>query len=99
MPRASSSRASWAEGRALFDRFSAVVERFLPANLDYLGANPEDRYLRDAVYATRCCVEAFPSSPASRAFGRLAERIAGLDMPMMPGGHRFFGLEAAHGAH
>ena len=93
------NRVSAAEGRALFDRFSGVVGRFLPANLDYLGAIPDDPYLRDAVYAKRCCVEAFPSSPASRAFGRRAERIAGLDMPMMPGGHRFFGLEAAHGAH
>jgi flagellar biosynthesis protein FlhG len=88
-----------AAGRALFDRFNNVVGRFLPVGLDYLGAIPEDPYLRDAVFAKRCCVEAFPSSPASKAFGRIAQRIAEIDMPMLPGGHRFFGLEVAHGAH
>ncbi len=88
-----------AEGRSLFDRFEAVVEQFLPVHLDHLGSIPEDRYLRDAVRTKRCCVEAFPSSPASAAFARLARRIAGLELPRLPGGQRFFGLEAIHGAH
>jgi flagellar biosynthesis protein FlhG len=88
-----------ADGRKLFDRFERVVEQFLPVHLDHLGSVPEDPYLRDAVFAKRCCVEAFPSSPASIAFGRLARRIAASDAPMLPGGHRFFGLEAVHGAH
>lgn len=87
------------EGRVLFDRFAAVVERFLPVSLDHLGSVPEDRYLRDAVFAKRCCVEAFPSAPASAAFGRLARRLAASELPMLPGGNRFFGLEARHGAH
>ena len=89
-----------ADGRALFDRFERVVEQFLPVHLDHVGSVPEDPYLRDAVYAKRCCVEAFPSSPAATAFRRLARRIAASDTPMLPGGHRFFGLEeAVHGAH
>lgn len=88
-----------ADGRALFDRFEKVVEQFLPVHLDHLGSVPDDPYLRDAVYAKRCCVEAFPSAPASAAFARLARRLADLSVPMMPGGHQFFGLEAHHGAH
>jgi flagellar biosynthesis protein FlhG len=88
-----------AAGQALFDRFERVVEQFLPVHLDHLGAVPEDPYLRDAVFAKRCCLEAFPSAPASAAFARLASRIAALDVPMTPGGDLFFGLEARHGAH
>lgn len=88
-----------ADGRALFDRFERVVEQFLPVHLDHLGAIPEDPYLRDAVMTKRCCVEAFPSAPASAAFARLADAVADFDMPRLPGGHAFFGLEAHHGAH
>jgi flagellar biosynthesis protein FlhG len=91
--------ASDTDGRALFKRFEDVVEQFLPVHLDHLGSIPEDNYLRDAVYAKRCCVEAFPSAPASAAFARLARRLEGLELPGMPGGQRFFGLEAHHGAY
>lgn len=87
------------EGRALFDRFERVIETFLPVHLDYLGAIPEDRHLRDAVYAKRPLVEAFPSAPASAAFGRLARRIAARGLHPRSGGEHFFGLEAVHGAH
>lgn len=88
-----------AEGRVLFDRFQRVVEQFLAVHLDHLGSIPDDPYLRDAVYAKRCCVEAFPSAPASIAFGRLARRIAAAKVPMLPGGYSFFGMEVSHGAH
>jgi flagellar biosynthesis protein FlhG len=87
-----------ADGLALFKRFERVVEQFLPVHLDHLGSIPEDAYLRDAVFAKRCCVEAFPSAPASTAFARLARRLSRLDLPSLPGGHTFFGLEALHGA-
>jgi flagellar biosynthesis protein FlhG len=86
-------------GQALFDRFERVVEQFLPVHLDHLGAIPEDPYLRDAVLTKRCCVEAFPSAPASSAFARLAGRIDTLGVPQMAGGDLFFGLEARRGAH
>jgi flagellar biosynthesis protein FlhG len=88
-----------ADGRALFDRFQSVVEQFLPVHLDHLGSVPEDPYLRDAVLAKRCCLEAFPSAPASAAFERLARRLSALRVPMSAGGQHFFGLEAHHGAH
>ena len=90
---------SEADGRALFDRFERVVEQFLPVHLDHLGSIPDDPYLRDSVLAKRCCVEAFPSAPASAAFARLARRLASAELPMLPGGDLFFGLEAHHGAH
>ena len=86
-------------GRALYERFAAVIDKFLAVELDYLGAIPEDRHLRDAVLRKRCCVEAYPSARASRAFRRLAERIVQTELPPVAGGHRFFGMEALHGAH
>ncbi|WP_114954178.1 MinD/ParA family protein [Sphingosinicella terrae] len=86
-------------GRALYERFAAVIGKFLAVELDYLGAIPEDRHLRDAVLRKRCCVEAYPSARASRAFRRLAERIVQTELAPIAGGHRFFGMEALHGAH
>ena len=86
-------------GRALFLRFKAVIARFLDVTLELLGSIPEDRHLRDAVLRKRCCVEAYPSSRAARAFGQLARKIVEIDSPAVAGGHRFFGMEALHGAH
>lgn len=86
-------------GRQLFDRFSSVIAKFLDVRLDHLGSIPEDKHLRDAVLRKRCCVEAYPSSRASRAFTQVAKRVVERDLPLMAGGHRFFGMEALHGAH
>lgn len=91
--------ADEAAGQYLFERFRTVIGRFLDVALDHLGSIPEDRHLRDAVLRKRCCLEAFPSSRASRAFRRIADTIAARDLPRIAGGHRFFGMEALHGAH
>jgi flagellar biosynthesis protein FlhG len=85
-------------GRALFRHFSEVTKRFLAAEINYLGSIPRDDHVREAVFRKRCCVEAFPDCRASTAFGRLARAVSDLDMPLTPGGHRFFGMEALHGA-
>ena len=92
------NRVNEAEGRTLFGRFERIVEQFLPVHLEHLGSVPDDPYLRDAVFAKRACVEAFPSSPASAAFARLARRLAAREAVLLPGGHAFFGMEAACGA-
>ena len=86
-------------GRALFRHFSEVTKRFLPAEINYLGTIPRDDHVREAVFRKRCCVEAFPDCRASTAFVRLARSVAELDMPLTAGGHRFFGMEALHGAY
>jgi flagellar biosynthesis protein FlhG len=88
-----------AAGRALFARFAEVAARFLPVRLSYLGAIPADHHVRASVYAKACCVEAYPNSRASAAFARLARAISEQALPVLPGGDRFFGMEAAHGAH
>ena len=64
-------------GRDLFDKFRAIAGRFLDVDLAHAGSIPSDCYVREAVLRRRCCVEAFPGAPASRAFTALARRLAG----------------------
>lgn len=85
-----------AEGRALFGRFSDVVRRFLSSELDFLGSIPNDRHMRDAVLHKRCCVDAYPHSPAAFAFARMARRITDRGIPLSSGGNRFMGQELTH---
>ena len=87
---------SEAAGRTLFSHFNEVVKRFLPANLNYLGSVPTDRHMREAVLHKRCCVEAFPASPAAMALSRIAAQISDMSIPVSPGGQRFLGQEVGH---
>ena len=63
-------------GHELFDKFRAVVTRFLDVDLAFAGAICADPYVREAVLRKRCCLEVFPGAPASRAFTALARRLA-----------------------
>jgi len=87
-----------ASGRALFHHFREVTKRFLPAEINYLASVPRDDHVREAVFRKRCCIEAYPDCRASVGFTRLARAVADLDMPLTEAGHRFFGMEALHGA-
>ena len=84
-------------GRALFDKFRAIVTRFIDVDLSYAGAVPTDQFVREAVLRKRCVVEAFPGAPASRAFAAIARRLA-CPMPRNPMPDPIF-AEASHGAH
>jgi flagellar biosynthesis protein FlhG len=86
-------------GRQLFRHFEEVAKRFLPTRLTHVGSIPRDNHVREAVLRKRCCVEAFPESRASAAFAKLARTLCDQTMPLTEGGHRFFGMEALHGAH
>lgn len=85
-------------GRELFRHFRAVVSRFLPTDLLYLGSVPHDDHVRKAVLRKQCCLEAFPRSNAAQAFGHVAHALAELDPKPRESGDRFFGMEALHGA-
>jgi flagellar biosynthesis protein FlhG len=82
-------------GRALFDKFRAIVTRFIDVDLAYAGAIPSDPFVREAVLRKRCVVEHFPGAPAARAFAALARRMA-CPPPALP--DPIF-AEAVHGAH
>jgi flagellar biosynthesis protein FlhG len=83
-------------GRELFDKFRAVVTRFIDVDLAYAGTIPLDGYVREAVLRKRCVVESFPGAPASRAFAALARRMARPGLPETPASRP---MEALHGAH
>jgi flagellar biosynthesis protein FlhG len=81
--------------RALFDKFRAIVTRFIDVDLAYAGAIPADPFVREAVLRKRCVVETFPGAPAARAFAALARRMA-CPPPALPDPAY---AEVAHGAH
>jgi flagellar biosynthesis protein FlhG len=86
-------------GRQLFRHFEEVAKRFLPTRLTHVGSIPRDKHVGEAVLKKRCCVEAFPESRASAAFTKVARTLCDQVLPLTEGGHRFFGMEALHGAH
>ena len=79
-------------GLELFEHFQAVIGRFLDAELIHLGSVRQDPYVRQAVVRKLCCVEAYPSSRAGRAFTRLARRMIERIEARIPV------MEALHGA-
>lgn len=82
-------------GRELFRKLLAVCDRFLTVSLSYFGAVPEDQALRRAVRVQKAVVEAFPSSPAARAFKELARRADKWAVPAHATGQPGFFLERA----
>jgi len=86
-------------GAELFDHFETVITRFLDVTLTHAGSVPDDRYVRESVFRKRCCVEAFPSSRAAKAFTRLARRIATRQLPAFFTGLPAVHQEPCHGAH
>lgn len=81
--------------RELFEKFQAIVTRFIDVDLAYVGAIPSDPFVREAVRRKRCVVDTFPGSPSARAFAALARRMA-CPPPAIP--EKIF-AEVGHGAH
>lgn len=81
------------EGEGLFDKLSRVTGRFLDVTLNYVGEIPEDPYLRRAIREQRPVLGAFPSSPASRAFKKLALKADKWPVPEGPRGNLEFFVE------
>jgi flagellar biosynthesis protein FlhG len=81
------------EGRDLFGKISRVTERYLDVTLEYLGAVPQDEYLRKAVRKQRAVVQAFPRSRSAVAFRNLAQKVDGWPTPSVANGHLEFFVE------
>jgi flagellar biosynthesis protein FlhG len=73
------------EGETLFKKLEKVTGRFLDVLLEYAGAVPDDEHVRRAIRAQRPVLDAYPGSPAGRAFKKLA---AGADTWPVPEGPR-----------
>jgi flagellar biosynthesis protein FlhG len=81
------------EGNSVFRRLQRVTDRYLEVVLEYVGEIPDDRSVRQAVQQQRPVLEAFPNSPAARAFKQLAIVAARWPMPDGPSGRLEFFLE------
>ncbi|MFO1406067.1 MAG: MinD/ParA family protein [Steroidobacteraceae bacterium] len=81
------------EGPDLHRKLLRVTDRFLDVRLGYAGAIPHDERLREAVRRQESVLEAYPGSPAARAFDTLARRVAGWPVPEHPRGHVEFFVE------
>lgn len=81
------------EGRALFQKLTAVTDRYLDIAMDFMGAIPYDDYLKKAVQKQRAVVEAYPRSKAALAFKKLAQKTDHWPLPSSAGGHLEFFVE------
>jgi flagellar biosynthesis protein FlhG len=81
------------EGEDLYQKLVRVTGRFLDVTLEYVGEIPEDPYLRRAIREQRPVVAAFPASPASRAFKKLALKADKWPVPEHPRGNLEFFME------
>ena len=61
--------------------------------LEYVGEIPEDDYMRRAIRAQRPVLDAFPVSPAVRAFKKLAAKADSWPVPAGPRGNLEFFVE------
>lgn len=87
------------EGKELFSKLSKVTTRFLDVALELSAIVPFDENVRKAVRKQTAIVEAFPSSPASKAIMLLAEQMGGWPLPEQAGGHLEFFLESLVSLH
>jgi flagellar biosynthesis protein FlhG len=78
------------DGRKMYRRLSEVCDRFLDVHLGYLGAVPQDDYLRRAVKAKAPVVCQYPRSPSASALVEIAATISRMPVPAGNGGLGFF---------
>lgn len=81
------------EGRDLYNKMTAVTDRYLDVMLSYLGAVPYDDNLKKAVKSQKPVVTAFPRSKAAQAFKNLARKVESWPMPQGASGQMQFFVE------
>lgn len=82
-----------ADGLAIYRKLERVAGRFLDVILDYVGEIPDDDRVRQAIRAQRPVLEAYPASPAGRAFKKLATAADSWPVPTGPRGNLEFFVE------
>lgn len=81
------------EGEHLFEKLQRVTSKFLDVTLEYVGEIPEDPYLRRSIREQRPVIGAFPASPSTRAFKKLALKADKWPVPDGPRGNLEFFVE------
>ena len=67
---------SKAHGEVLLNQILKVIHKYLDVSVNYLGAIPEDSYLRKAVKRQVAVTSAYPRCRASEAFRDVGEKLA-----------------------
>lgn len=80
-------------GQALFNKLSKVTDRYLDVALQFVGAVPQDEYLKKSVQKQTPVVEAFPQSKAALAIKNLARKIDHWPIKPQAGGYLEFFVE------
>jgi flagellar biosynthesis protein FlhG len=81
------------EGLSLFAKLSRVTDHYLDVTLDYAGAVPFDEYLVKAVKKQQAVTRAYPQSPSSLAFRKIAGKLDSWPLPDKASGHLEFFVE------
>ena len=66
---------SKAHGEMLFNQMLKVINKYLDVSVNYLGAIPEDAYLKKAVKRQLAVTSAYPRSRSAEAFKEIAKKI------------------------
>jgi len=81
------------EGEQLFAKLTKVTDRFLDVALELVAVVPFDENIRKSVRKQKAIVDAFPESPASKAFAQLAKNVCKWPIPHQASGHLEFFIE------
>ena len=66
---------SKAHGEMLFNQILKVINKYLDVSVSYLGAIPEDAYLKKAVKRQLAVTMAYPRSRSAEAFKEIAKKL------------------------
>lgn len=89
--------SSDAEAQNGFNRLAETASRFLNVHLTYAGYIPDDPCVTKAVTKQQCVSEAFPASPASKAFREFSQRTDTWPTPTHAAGHVEFFVDRMNG--
>jgi len=74
------------QGIQIFQRFQAIVSKFLPVALHHIGSIPNDERLGRAVSKCEPVIDSFPEAPASKAILSIAQVVLASPPPVVDEG-------------
>ena len=80
-------------GQLLYQKIDRVAQQFLGMGIDFLGAVPSDRRIKEANRQQKAIMEASPSSLASNAYKAAAKKMSGWPKASMARGQMEFFVE------
>jgi len=78
--------ANDAQGTQIFQRFQAIVSKFLPVALHHIGSVPNDERLGRAVGKCEPVIDSFPDAPSSKAILAIAQAVLASPPPAVDEG-------------